>query len=86
MHLRTFIDLPLAAFINYLPIPLVLLTDSQGNQDVHIAPEAFAVASAEFPDQIDIWQDATDGKLESVRVPPLTIYVICIEPFFVMSV
>ena len=86
MHLRTFIDLPLAAFINYLPIPLVLLTDSQGNQNVHIAPEAFAVASAEFPDQIDFWQRATDGKLESVRLPFLTIYLIGIEPFFVISI
>lgn len=67
--------MPLAAFINYLPTPLVLLTDSQGNQNVHIAPEAFAVASAELPDQIDFWQSATHGKLASVRVPPLTIHI-----------
>ena len=86
MHLRTFIDLPLAAFINYLPIPLVLLTDSQGNQNVHIAPEAFVVASAEFPDQIGVWQNAAHGKLESVRLPPLKIHVTGIKPFFVVSV
>ena len=54
-----------SAFVNYLPIPLALLTDSQGKQDVYIAPEAFKVASAEFPDQIDVWQNATRGKLES---------------------
>jgi hypothetical protein len=58
-------------FINYLPIPLVLLTDSSGNQAVHIAPEAFTVASAEFPDEIDFWQNALpgqlQGQLESVR-------------------
>ena len=80
---RLIIDLPLGAFVNYLPTPLVLLTDSQGNQNVHIAPEAFAVASAEFPDQINVWQDATQGKLESVSVPPLTIYVIGIKSFLV---
>lgn len=42
-----------------------------GIQWIHIAPEAFAVASAEFPDQIDVWQNALPGslkgKLESVR-------------------
>ncbi|KXN82588.1 hypothetical protein AN958_02439 [Leucoagaricus sp. SymC.cos] len=51
-------------FINYLPTPLALLTDSRGNQAVHIAPEAFTVASAEFPDQIDFWQNALPGKLK----------------------
>jgi hypothetical protein len=36
---------------------------------VHIAPEAFNVSSAEFPDQIDVWESALpDGiTLESVR-------------------
>jgi len=43
---------------------LVLLSDSCGKQAVHIAPEAFAVASAEFPDQIDFWQDALPGDLK----------------------
>lgn len=59
-----------ALFVNYLPTPLVLLTDAKGVQTVHIAPEAFTVASAEFPDQIDFWQNALPGplkgKLESV--------------------
>ncbi|KAJ3988804.1 hypothetical protein F5890DRAFT_1490293 [Lentinula detonsa] len=45
-------------FLNFLPIPLVLLTGSDGTQSVHIAPEAFAVTSAEFLDEIDIWQEA----------------------------
>ncbi|KAF9467967.1 hypothetical protein BDZ94DRAFT_1210518 [Collybia nuda] len=51
-------------FVNYLPIPLTLLTDAKGNQDVHIAPEAFTVASAEFPDQIQVWQDSLPGSLK----------------------
>jgi hypothetical protein len=50
---------------------LAHLTDDRGRQGVYIAPEAFAVASAEFPDQIDVWQNALPfhlkGKLESVR-------------------
>lgn len=50
--------------MNYLPIPLVLLTDSSGEQAVHIAPEAFSVASAEFPDQLDVWQNTLPGKLK----------------------
>ena len=39
---------------------------------MHIAPEAFAVASAEFADEIQVWQDALPGalkgKLESVSL------------------
>ncbi|KAF5389577.1 hypothetical protein D9757_004103 [Collybiopsis confluens] len=45
-------------FQSFLPIPLVLLTDSGGSQNVHIAPEAFAVASAEFADELQVWQSA----------------------------
>ncbi|KAF8157203.1 hypothetical protein B0H34DRAFT_490777 [Crassisporium funariophilum] len=51
-------------FVNYLPTPLSLLTDSDGKQNVHISPEAFDVASAEFPDQIDFWQNALPGPLK----------------------
>ncbi|KAF9009968.1 hypothetical protein BDQ17DRAFT_1234948 [Cyathus striatus] len=51
-------------FVNYLPIPLTLLTESDGSQNVHIAPEAFTVASAEFPDQIDFWQNSLPGALK----------------------
>lgn len=51
-------------FVNYLPTPLVVLTDEKGTQTVHIAPEAFQVASAEFPDQIDVWQNALPGSLK----------------------
>jgi hypothetical protein len=40
------------------------LTDSSGNQAVHIAPEAFQVASAEFPDEIDVWQKALPGGIK----------------------
>jgi hypothetical protein len=57
--------LSLAAFyISYLPTPLVLLTAPDGSQNVHIAPEAFTIASAEFPDQIDFWQDSLPGNLK----------------------
>ena len=56
---------------NYIPLPLVHLTDGLGFQRVHIAPEAFKVAQAEFPDQIDFWQNSLPrglkGNLESVR-------------------
>ncbi|KAJ8516763.1 hypothetical protein ONZ45_g5979 [Pleurotus djamor] len=58
-------------FTNYLPVPLVLLTGRDGSQNVHIAPEAFSVATAEFPDQIDVWQNALPfslkGNLESLN-------------------
>ena len=56
--------------MNYLPTPLVLLTDKRGLQTIHIAPEAFSVATAQFKDEIQFWQDALrgdfKGKLESV--------------------
>lgn len=82
------------AYVNYLPIPLVLLTDKLGLQHgepsllhlffhlrshmyahpVTIAPAAFEVASAEFPDQIEFWQNSLPpwlkGKLESVESSP----------------
>ncbi|KAJ7577017.1 hypothetical protein C8J56DRAFT_1061728 [Mycena floridula] len=58
-------------FLNFLPTPLALLTDSKGVQSVHIVPEAFAVASAEFADEIAVWQNALPGplkgKLESLN-------------------
>ncbi|KAK7057101.1 hypothetical protein R3P38DRAFT_2839312 [Favolaschia claudopus] len=49
---------------NYLPTPLALLTAEDGTQQVHIAPEAFSIASAEFPDQIEFWQASLDGNLK----------------------
>jgi hypothetical protein len=51
-------------FLTFVPLPLVLLTDARGNQAVHIAPEAFTVASAEFADEVSFWQDALPGKLK----------------------
>lgn len=50
---------------------MVLLTEPDGTQNVHIAPEAFAVASVEFADEIQFWQDSLgslSGQLESVCV------------------
>ncbi|KAI0941993.1 hypothetical protein AcV7_002542 [Taiwanofungus camphoratus] len=51
-------------YMTFLPIPLVLLTDSSGIQSVHIAPEAFKVASAEFGDDIEFWQTALPDRLK----------------------
>ncbi|KAM5543490.1 hypothetical protein V8D89_002741 [Ganoderma adspersum] len=51
-------------FVNYLPTPLVLLTGDFGLQSVHIAPEAFTVATAEFKDEVQTWQDALPGDLK----------------------
>uniref|UniRef100_A0A0W0FH16 Uncharacterized protein n=1 Tax=Moniliophthora roreri TaxID=221103 RepID=A0A0W0FH16_MONRR len=51
-------------FISYLPLPLVLLTEPRGGQNVYIAPEAFKVASAEFKDEIEFWQNALPGELQ----------------------
>ena len=51
-------------FLSFLPLPLVLLTEPSGFQAVHIAPEAFTVASAEFADEIDVWQNALPGALK----------------------
>ena len=49
---------------------MVYLTDAFGHQSVHIAPEAFTVATAEFGDEVSVWQNALPGalkgKLESV--------------------
>lgn len=65
-------DVPTALFTSFLPTPLVLLTDIDGSQHVHITPEAFNVSSAEFGDEIDVWQNALPdklkGKLSSVSV------------------
>ncbi|KAH8114000.1 hypothetical protein DFH11DRAFT_1509631 [Phellopilus nigrolimitatus] len=51
-------------FLTFVPTPLVLLTDENGEQAVRIAPEAFEVASAEFADEIVLWQDALPGELK----------------------
>ncbi|KIY53947.1 hypothetical protein FISHEDRAFT_32250 [Fistulina hepatica ATCC 64428] len=51
-------------YVTYLPTPLVLLTHSDGSQRIHIAPEAFALASQEFGDEIEIWQNVLPGKLK----------------------
>ncbi|KAF5321011.1 hypothetical protein D9619_001895 [Psilocybe cf. subviscida] len=51
-------------YITYIPLPLVLLTARNGSQNIHIAPEAFKVATAEFGDEIKFWQQALPGKLK----------------------
>ncbi|KAF8345916.1 hypothetical protein F5887DRAFT_1061550 [Amanita rubescens] len=51
-------------YITYLPLPLVLLTEEDGSQNMYIAPEAFSVASAEFKGDIQFWQNALPGQLK----------------------
>jgi len=51
-------------FSNVLPTPLVLITDDDGRQNIHIAPEAFDVAKSNYGDQIDVWQNALPGSLK----------------------
>jgi len=53
-----------ALYVTYIPLPLVLLTTSDGSQHVHIAPEAFKVASNEFKGSIEFWQQALPGHLK----------------------
>ncbi|TFY76408.1 hypothetical protein EWM64_g7604 [Hericium alpestre] len=53
-----------STFLTFIPTPLVLLTESSGQQNVHIAPEAFQVATAAFGDEISFWQDSLTGKLK----------------------
>ncbi|TCD64095.1 hypothetical protein EIP91_004537 [Steccherinum ochraceum] len=53
-----------SVFLSFVPTPLVLLTDAKGVQNVHIAPEAFTVASAEFADELGVWQNALPGNLK----------------------
>ena len=53
-----------ALYVTYIPLPLVLLTTSDGSQHVHIAPEAFTVASNEFKDDVEFWQEALPGHLK----------------------
>ncbi|KAG7448573.1 uncharacterized protein BT62DRAFT_889155 [Guyanagaster necrorhizus] len=50
-----------SAFVNYLPIPLVLLNGT----DVHIALEAYNVSSVEFAEVIPVWERALIGTLDS---------------------
>ncbi|KAH8077074.1 hypothetical protein BXZ70DRAFT_705743 [Cristinia sonorae] len=70
-HTVYFNDCYDSVFLNFLPIPLVYITDNRGVQHVHIAKDAFEVASKEFADQIDVWQNALPrnlrGKLSSLN-------------------
>lgn len=70
VNLRLKTDGSKAAFLSFVPTPLVLLTDSDGEQAVHIALEAYNVTSVEFADQMDVWRDALpdsfEGDLSSV--------------------
>ncbi|KAL1745699.1 hypothetical protein HDZ31DRAFT_35878 [Schizophyllum fasciatum] len=47
-------------YVTYLPTPLVVVN----GEDIHVAPEAFDVASAEFGKAISFWQDALPVELK----------------------
>ena len=51
-------------YITYLPLPLALLTAEDNAQHVYISPEAFKIASREFKDEIEFWQQALPGHLK----------------------
>ena len=79
----------LALYLTYIPLPLVLLTTSDGSQHVHIAPEAFKVASNEFKDNIEFWQQALPGHLKgqlaSVCMPSQWLKTLANLRFFKLS-
>lgn len=56
-----------ATYLSFIPFPVVPIT-SNGEQNIHIAPEAFEVISTAFPDVIDVWAQAVGGNLSEVRV------------------
>lgn len=61
-----------ALFLTFVPTPLVLLTDSDGTQSVHIAPEAFEAASSAFGDEIQTWEKALPESITLESVSPST--------------
>jgi hypothetical protein len=78
-----------AFYVTYIPLPLVLLTASDGSQNVHIAPEAFEVASREYKDDIEFWQQALPGHLKgqlasvciAPPLPPVVYTLANLRPF-----
>ncbi|KAL5528063.1 hypothetical protein ACEPAF_7199 [Sanghuangporus sanghuang] len=65
-----------STFVSYLPTPVVHLTDEQGQQAVHIAPEAFDVVSVEFANQLSVWQDALPEGLSLGALPRAKVLAI----------
>ncbi|KIL66287.1 hypothetical protein M378DRAFT_186093 [Amanita muscaria Koide BX008] len=67
-------------YVTYLPLALVFLTDKNGYQNVYIAPEAFSIASAEFKDEIEFWQNALPdhlrGQLNTYCLSGARVYLI----------
>ena len=57
-----------STYTTYVPAPLVLLEDSDGSQNIYVAPEAYTVFSQDFfSGQVDVWQAALgDIPLQSV--------------------
>lgn len=51
-------------WVTYLPLPLSLLSEEDGSQNIHVSPEAFTLASAEFADSLQWWQDALPSDLK----------------------
>lgn len=61
-------------YTTYLPLPLALLTEKDNSQHVYISPEAFKVASREFKDEIEFWQQALPGHLKGQLASVLLLH------------
>ena len=66
-------------YITYLPLPLALLTGEDNSQHVYISPEAFKVASREFKDQIEFWQEALPGHLKGQLASVLLFFLASLD-------
>jgi hypothetical protein len=57
-----------SSFITVLPFPVVLLTPpgKNGEQQLHIAPEAFNVSSVAFSNEISFWENTAHLDLAKV--------------------
>ncbi|KAH8828086.1 hypothetical protein DL96DRAFT_1797327 [Flagelloscypha sp. PMI_526] len=53
-----------AAWISFIPLPLVLLTDKEGVQHVHIAPEAYNVSKREFKEELEFWENVLPSDMK----------------------
>lgn len=51
-----------ATYLNFNPFPVTLIT-TNGQQNLHIAPEAFEVISAALPGALNVWTQAVGGNL-----------------------
>jgi hypothetical protein len=59
-----------STYTSYVPIPLVLLEEKDGSQNIFVAPDAYTVFSQDFfSGQVDVWQQALGNvTLQSVSI------------------